>query len=190
MSIIKIPIPNDKKVWFTSDWHLSHNNVIKYDNRPFDNIKEMNDEIIKRFNTLVKPDDHVIFLGDMFFGSYKELMTILDNINCKNIHYVYGNHDKLIKKEMLGKFLTLTDILTVVVGKQEIVCCHYAMRVWNRCHHGSWHLYGHSHGSLPDDTNSKSFDVGVMCHDYYPLEFEDVSQIMSKKTFKAVDHHG
>jgi len=64
------------------------------------------------------------------------------------------------------------------------------MRVWNKSHHGAWHLYGHSHGTLPDDKNSLSFDVGVDCHNFTPINFEQVSAIMKKKNFKPIDHHG
>jgi calcineurin-like phosphoesterase family protein len=64
------------------------------------------------------------------------------------------------------------------------------MKVWNKSHHGAWHLYGHSHGSLPDDINSLSFDVGVDSHDYKPISYEEVKRIMKKKIFKPLDHHG
>jgi hypothetical protein len=63
------------------------------------------------------------------------------------------------------------------------------MRTWNKSHRGSWHLYGHSHGTLPDDPHSMSFDVGVDCHNYRPLSFEQVKAVMSKKLFKPIDHH-
>ena len=75
-------------------------------------------------------------------------------------------------------------------GKRKIVLLHYAMRVWNRSHHGSWHLYGHSHGSLPDDPNSLSFDVGVDCWGYAPISYQEVKSVMSGKTFAPIDHHG
>ena len=55
-------------------------------------------------------------------------------------------------------------------------------------HHGSWHLYGHSHGSLPEPTN-KSMDVGCMLNNYIPYEFEDIKNIMSTRVFESVDHH-
>lgn len=64
------------------------------------------------------------------------------------------------------------------------------MRVWNKSHYGAWMLYGHSHGSLIDDPNSLSFDVGVDCHNYKPFSFEEVKEIMSHKIWKAIDHHG
>ena len=57
-------------------------------------------------------------------------------------------------------------------GKQLIVLCHYAFRVWRNAHHGSWHLYGHSHGSLP--SAGRSMDVGVDCHDFSPISYEQV----------------
>jgi calcineurin-like phosphoesterase family protein len=55
------------------------------------------------------------------------------------------------------------------------------MRVWNQSHRGALHLYGHSHGTLPDDANSKSFDVGVDCHDYHPISLDRVLAIMATK---------
>ena len=69
-------------------------------------------------------------------------------------------------------------------GRQLIVLCHYAFRVWNVSHHGSYHLYGHSHGSLEDDPNALSFDIGVDCHDFYPLSYEEVKAIMSTKNWE------
>ena len=70
-------------------------------------------------------------------------------------------------------------------GERFIVLFHYAMRVWNASHYGTWHLYGHSHGDLPDDETSLSFDVGVDCHNFYPLSYSDVTGIMSKKNWKS-----
>jgi calcineurin-like phosphoesterase family protein len=72
---------------------------------------------------------------------------------------------------------------------RRIVLCHYAMRVWSRSHYGAWHLYGHSHGSLEDLPTSLSFDVGIDCHDHYPLCYDDVKWKMNLKTYQPVDHH-
>jgi calcineurin-like phosphoesterase family protein len=63
------------------------------------------------------------------------------------------------------------------------------MRVWNHSHHGSWHLFGHSHGTLTDDTDSLSLDVGVDCWGYSPVSMEQLDAKMATKTFKPVDHH-
>ena len=66
-------------------------------------------------------------------------------------------------------------------GQQLVVLFHYAIREWNASHHGTYHLYGHSHGTLPDNPKSLSFDVGVDCHDFYPLSYQEVKAIMKTK---------
>jgi calcineurin-like phosphoesterase family protein len=68
---------------------------------------------------------------------------------------------------------------------ETIILCHYAMRVWDRSHYGSMHLYGHSHGHLPD--YGKSMDVGVDCHNYYPISVDHVRErLSSAKNFNEV----
>ena len=95
---------------------------------------------------------------------------------------------------MRGLFNQEHDMYTIRIHdrgeSKSIVLCHYAMKIWNKSHHGVWHLYGHSHGTLPDDPYSMSFDVGVDCHDFKPLGFDDIKKIMDKKKkFKPIDHH-
>ena len=63
------------------------------------------------------------------------------------------------------------------------------MKVWDHSHYGAWQLYGHSHGTLLDDSDSLSMDCGADCNNYYPFSYEDVKAHMAKKTFKPVDHH-
>ena len=71
---------------------------------------------------------------------------------------------------------------------------HYGMRVWNKGHHGAWHLYGHSHANLPP--HGRSVDVGVDSHwvtgkaTYTPFSFEQVAAFMVTRDFAPVDHHG
>jgi calcineurin-like phosphoesterase family protein len=55
------------------------------------------------------------------------------------------------------------------------------MRAWNKHGYGSWMLYGHSHGTLPDDPHALSIDVGMDCHDFVPISYEEIKDIMSKK---------
>ena len=64
--------------------------------------------------------------------------------------------------------------------------CYYAMRVWNRAHHGAWHLYGHSHGKLPEAATFLSMDVGVDTHDFRPWHFDEINLLMTEKA-KARD---
>ena len=70
-------------------------------------------------------------------------------------------------------------------GTRFIVLFHYALWVWNASHQGTWSLYGHSHGDLDDLEDSLSFDVGVDCHDFRPLSYEQVKTIMQGKDWTS-----
>jgi len=176
------------KTYFTADTHFFHNNIIKYCNRPFSSVDEMNEALINNWNNKVKLGDIVYHLGDVSFGAADATMDILNQLNGK-IVLIKGNHESPALK-CAGRFEFITDVyeLSVPGEKQRIFLSHYAHRVWNKSHHGIWHLYGHSHGTLSDDPESNSFDCGVDCHNYAPLSFEEVKAIMSKKTPKPKDH--
>lgn len=72
---------------------------------------------------------------------------------------------------------------------QPIILCHFPILSWDNMSHGSWHLHGHCHGSLPD-TGVKRIDVGVDCHNWYPISLEQVTKLMALRAVKPVDHHG
>lgn len=190
--------------FFTADTHFGHANIIRYTKRPWlksgdvnennqwvsrqiaaDRCFEMDEELIKRWNSVVRPIDYVYHLGDFCFRDFDTYFHRLNGI----ITFVEGNHDKAARQSK-HKFHSYHNLLETIVNSTAIVMCHYAMKVWNKSHRGAWHLYGHSHGTLPDDPNSLSIDVGVDCNNYYPMHFDQVSRIMKTKTFKPIDHHG
>lgn len=175
--------------YFISDTHFGHANIIKYCNRPFKNEAEMNQSIISNWNSRVKDDDIVYHLGDFCFGRNDYHFDAFFNQLKGKIIFIKGNHDKLAWKNRHKFFAYSDSYREIEVNDQKITLCHYAMRIWNKSHYGAWHLYGHSHGTLPDDKNSLSFDVGVDCHNFTPISFDEVKEIMSKKQFKPIDHH-
>lgn len=175
--------------FFSSDWHLGHANIIKYDNRPYKSVEEMNQAIIKVYNQTVKPEDSFYFLGDFCMGDHSKAESYLRQLP-GNKFFIAGNHDKRETIELYKKYGTyLGHLAEVTVKGKRIVLCHYAMRIWNKSHHGVWHLYGHSHGTLPEDPHSRSFDVGINCNDYKLVSFEEVQRRMDAKDFKPIDHH-
>jgi len=155
-------------IFFTSDEHFGHANIIKYCNRPFKSVEEMDEELIRRHNLVVSNQDVVIHVGD-FTTRYEPSIYV-----CKlNGHPVFlkGSHDKW-----------LHDTPTIWEGTidgQYIVACHYAMRVWPRSHYNSWQLYGHSHGKL--EPIGKQWDVGVDNNNFTPVSFEQLKVIMSNR---------
>ncbi len=177
---------------FTSDTHASHQNIIRYSNRPFKDVEHMNTVMAANINAKLPSGGVLWHLGDWAFGGLQKCIDFRAMINPGiDIILILGNHDlHHMKHESFRKlFYSIHDVNEIHIAKQRIVLYHYAMRVWHNSHHGSWMLYGHSHGSLPDDPNSLSFDVGVDCHNYTPLSFDEVRSIMQRKQWKAVDHH-
>lgn len=176
------------KLFFTADHHFGHENIIKFCNRPFVDTKEMNQTLIQRWNEKIKKNDVVYHLGD--FGlTYKEnLAAIIDRLNGK-IHLIAGNHEGSAIQNK-NKFVWIKDYHELKVkdadcqnGVQRIILFHYALRTWQGASRGNWHLYGHSHGNLPDLTDQLCFDIGVDCHDFYPLSYDEVKAIMKTKTW-------
>ena len=184
-------------MYFTADLHLYHKNIIKYCNRPFKNLYEMHEVIRNNWNAIVKPEDSIYVLGDISFGTAEQTAEELSKLNGKKF-LILGNHD-LKRRKLLdtGQFewvkhyheLKVWDTKSTNRRGQYIILNHYAQRVWNCSHYGAWHLYGHSHGSLPDDPNALSWDVGVDNNDFAPVSYERVREIMETKNFVPVDHH-
>lgn len=178
--------------FFTADTHFGHSNIIKYCNRPFKDSQEMDEALIANWNSKVKPEDEVYHLGDFAFGTPEFAWKIRRRLNGK-IYLIRGNHEKpaLSAQALFNNVFEWTkDVHTVRIGNQEIFLSHYAHRVWNKSHRGTYHLFGHSHGTLKDLADSLSFDVGVDCQNYFPLSFDEVIDKMKLKTFTAIDHHG
>jgi calcineurin-like phosphoesterase family protein len=185
-------------IFFTADTHLGHANIIKHCRRPFADVEAMDTAIIERINARVGPDDWLYHLGDFSFRG-GDPAVYRARIRCRNMVLILGNHDPCFadgtaRPEFASLFKAVHNLLKVTVqidGRSQIVVlCHYAMRVWDRCHYGTWHLHGHSHGSLPDDPHALSWDVGVDTNDFSPLSVPQVAEIMSKKRFVPTDHHG
>lgn len=176
------------RIWFTADTHFGHANIIKYTNRPFQSVKEMNIVMVENWNAFVHPDDEVYHLGDVALCDAGHLAKLLDKLNGK-IYLIKGNHEKTAMA-CQDRFEWVKDYHELIVedpttpkGRRLIILMHYAMRVWNASHHGSWQLYGHSHGTLPDDPNLLSIDVGVDCHNFRPVSYAEVAEIMARKTW-------
>lgn len=161
-------------IWFTADTHFNHNNIIRYCNRPYSTVEEMNKDLIANWNACVNPRDTIYHLGDFAFPRPGDEIKKLNG----KIWLVKGSHDRHMRAVEQYLAGVLEGYAEITVHDQRIVLCHYAMRTWPRSHYGSWHLYGHSHGRLPP--HGKSYDVGVDNNLYYPLSFDQVKDIMEE----------
>lgn len=161
--------------FFTSDTHLDHANIIKYCSRPFPNTIEMNAVIINNWNSVVNNNDTVYFVGDFAFSKYSS--NLFSKLNGNKI-LIIGNHDKKDVKH-LG-WSHVSPFMEIDIAGQGIVLCHYAMRVWNNSFRGNWMLYGHSHGTLLEDS-TLSCDVGTDSWGFKPVSFQRLQEKMNWK---------
>jgi len=158
--------------FFTADQHLYHKNVIKYCNRPFNNVEEMSETIISNHNEVVNKNDTVIHAGDFtFVNNRQDVQKIIDRLNGTNI-FLKGCHDRWLPNNN-------PQIWRKTINKQYIVVCHYNMRTWPRSHYGSWQLFAHSHGTL--DPVGKQHDIGVDNNNFYPVSFNKITKIMKNR---------
>jgi calcineurin-like phosphoesterase family protein len=195
-----------QNIFFISDLHVGHKNVLKFDKRPFVDTDEMHTEMIKRWNSVVADDDIVYYLGDLAFARDELTKWFIYSLKGK-IHFILGNHDKMKDIVKLGRWESVHEYGTEINvkdddsigsrgsnGYQRIIMSHYPIFSWNKAHYGSWHLHGHCHGSLmvsqQDYYKRKVMDVGCNVIDYTPISYEKVKGIMIKKDISAVDHHG
>lgn len=166
-------------VWFTSDPHFDSNNIIERCNRPFSCKEEMNAAMIDRTREVVRAGDRVYNLGDVANTSF-EVAQYFGNINSKEIHQIWGNHDRpqLIKHKYIRSY---SDIKRINVGGIHLVLCHYAMRSWQGKGRGAYMLYGHSHGKLPGQ--GRSMDVGVDTNNFYPYNLDEIVAKLKDQPF-------
>lgn len=177
-------------IWFTSDHHFGHENIIRFCNRPFQSIEEMDRVLIERWNEVVEPCDTVYHLGDFTLGDRDAARSYFNQLNGQI--YVLANlwhHDKrwLSASGGIMAGVGLKPPMVVLefpelgdgIHPQVVVLCHYPIAVWDRKHYGAWHLFGHSHGN--HDNGGKSLDVGVDENNFYPFSLAQVAGLLSKK---------
>lgn len=176
-------------IWFTSDTHFGHRNILKHNSetRPYDDVDQMNESMISAWNDRVSKNDVIYHLGDFALTNKTKAQEILGRLNGQK-HLIMGNHDKGVANKIIG-WSSIQAYKEISIDKRKIVLFHYAMRVWNCSHHGAFHLYGHSHGSLPDILSSRSMDVGVDATGQIAVSYEEVRERLEKRQTTAVDHH-
>ncbi|MHA1459492.1 MAG: metallophosphoesterase family protein [Promethearchaeota archaeon] len=166
-------------IWFSADFHLSHKNIIRYCNRPFSSVEEMDTILIRNLEERLRPKDILYFLGDLTFKE-PVARNFFKRFSAVEIHYIIGNHDSGDVIKLAEKYcVTVSNLKEINVENHHIILCHYAMRVWNRSHYNSWQLFGHSHTKL--EPVGKQYDVGVDNNSFYPVSIKRLEQIMESQ---------
>jgi calcineurin-like phosphoesterase family protein len=163
--------------FFTSDTHFNHYNIMCYCARPFESLEDMNETIIKNWNSVVKKEDFIYHLGDFGWGQLQKNQEIFERLNGRK-YLIKGNHDNNSINQ-LG-WVWVKDTAMIKVYDKYIWLSHYPHRTWNRAMHGAWHLFGHIHNKLAQFW--LSFNVGVDAHEFMPLSYDQVEGRMDRVT--------
>lgn len=175
-----------------SDTHFNHRGIIDYCKRPYSSVQQMNEELIKLWNSKVAKQDSIYLLGDFGFCHSEDRMVLPDIFNSLHghKHLVIGNHDEKNPRVLKLPWESQRDIVTLKEEGVRAVACHYPMETWKQAHRGYLMLHGHSHGSLKRELPHR-FDVGV--DSIYgkdgPIALQTLAIIALGQKFQAVDHH-
>ena len=161
-------------IFFTSDTHFGHKNIIKFCNRPYVTVEEMDEDLIKHWNDRVGKHDTIYHLGDFtFYRNENQQRRIIDRLN-GNIKLLLGNHDEDLV--YLPPRITICDTVTgVKIDHYSLQLCHYPLLEWDGAFRGAIHLHGHSHNLWPQ-TKYRRLDVGVDGHKMDPWSFEEIRE--------------
>lgn len=181
-------------IWLTADTHFGHANIIRYCDRPFASVEEMDAVLVERWNAAVKPGDHVYHLGDVFFGKGWENLDLLHGKK----RLVAGNHDDLRHPAILKHFQKIM-LWRDFDGYGGLLLSHIPVHP-NHIVHGRdtgtlrLNVHGHIHNNvvvLEDGTPDLRYRcISVEHTGYAPIPIEEVHLRPSAPAHEIVNHSG
>lgn len=167
-------------ILYTSDLHFGHENVIRFDNRPFRSVSEMDYTLIHLWNSRVQKDDIVYIVGDFAYRNARPAEWYLQQLQGKK-HLLIGNHDQnlLNSPTAVRYFESIEKMCHVTDGQHQICLCHFPICEWNGYRKGHLHIYGHIH-NRKDDTfqimrsRTNALNAGCMINHYMPVTLNEL----------------
>ena len=183
--------------WFTSDLHLGHANIIRYCDRPFGDVDEMDMALVERWNETVAPDDTVWVLGDVALGRIIESLALVVELNGTKL-LLAGNHDRCwsgharraegwTERYLDAGFVAVEQgSLRLTVGTDDVLACHFPYRGDSHDHDryvderpldsGEWLLHGHVHERWRQ--RGRMINVGSDAWDYRPVAAQTLAEMI------------
>lgn len=192
----------EDKLFFTSDTHWGHSNIIRFCNRPYESVEEMNEKLIENWNNVVPEDGIVFHLGDFAFGGYPLWKSVCERLNGKK-HLIVGNHDmKNLRAGAEALFDSVNIQLQLNIDGRAVYLNHYPFLcyggAWRNADNAVWQLFGHVH-SGPDSAGKDSdrlnhmfpyqYDVGVDNNNYAPISWTTVQEKIAYQVEHGIQVH-
>ena len=173
-----------RPIYFTSDHHLGHANIIDYCCRPFKTVAEMNFQMWNKWNKTVPEDARVYYLGDFGWGDKEKISLLLNMLNFEQLIWIPGNHDRSVS------WCDSIDDPRVIAMKGPLTVQHEGM-AWLLTHEpimgpaGSVNLHGHVHNHFLHEIDGRGypegpfkqrmrFNVGVDCNNFRPWRLSEI----------------
>lgn len=172
-------------IYFTSDLHLGHAEIVGMSKRPFSSVEEMDEALIENWNSRVHKNDDVYILGDLIYKSARPPEEYLSRLRGKK-HLIFGNHDLSWKDDVdLSRwFASWQWAAQVDTGQGYAILCHFPLVTYIR----KYQIHGHLHNR----TNQEywgllrgmpySLNAGVDINGYRPVTLAEL--IANNETFK------
>jgi len=172
--------------FWTADWHFDHKNIMKYSNRPFKNIREMNQVILSNVLKKVGKDDVLHVIGDLSMKKKQFAYYALKTMRHAGIvlELIKGNHDNHWDTSTLYEYFhRISNMKDMKVDGQKITMCHFPMISWNCSHFGAWMLHGHHHNSIIQDKfKGKIMNVSIDTNNFTPVSVNEIREFMEHRS--------
>ena len=163
-------------IYYTSDLHFGHKNILKYEPRPWADIEQMDQGLIERWNSKVQNEDTVFILGDLtFYKDERKNIELVSQLKGHK-HLIIGNHDYYVKEKYLNKYFeSIQHYKRIQDQGREVILFHYPIFNWDKQQFGSYHLYGHVHSQQELQLRiPNAFNAGVDVNNWYPVTLDEL----------------
>ena len=198
-----------KGIYFTSDWHIGHTNVLIFDNRPFKDLDHMHEVLVNNYNSTVK-DGVCYFLGDIGLCKSETVKGVISKLSGTKVA-ILGNHDKGVEAMYKNGFDVVLYGATMQIAGERVTLSHCPLlglyrekcedmkgsqtgenwhgesrskhRIFTTTNEGQFHIHGHIHS--PNNGKSqkilgRQFDVGVAANGYRPVSISVIESWIAK----------
>jgi calcineurin-like phosphoesterase family protein len=193
MEKVDFKCDDGSKIYFTSDSHAGHENIIKFCKRPFGSVQEMNDEMVRRWNEKVPEDGIVFHLGDFAWGGYNVWKEFRERLN-GDIYLIKGNHCLKNMTPMAKElFKDVNMQMRIEIEERKIWLNHFPLLCYSGVYRDfnglEYNLFGHVHLSNHKERNTgrdcercyqmlfpTQYDVGVDFNEFAPISWNELNE--------------
>lgn len=170
----------DSMIYFTVDLHFYHDHIIRLANRPYHDIREMDQALVENWNRRIRGDDEVYILGDVTMKNHVYAQEMLKKLKGRK-YLIEGNHDRFVHQTGFDQalFTWVKQLYELKYEGHSFILCHYPIAEWNGFYHGSIHLHGHQHNHADVNYRNRDngllrYDVGVDANAMTPISIQEI----------------